>query len=175
MGKEKQTTASFDNVRLFDLVRYMRAELHDEGLITDSEYVAIEMEKGSVKRLEDYDNAQSELSALRKELEGAIRERDACHECWDNFRETVSEVIPDMENAPLFQQGETIVKEISSLRSQLEKAREVLGAVTSTNIQYSRLETDYTYVRIDDLFKAKEFLDGKNFANLESSKSGEAP
>ena len=52
------------NKRLFDLVRYSRAELHEQDLITDEEYSWLladcELNKGggspSPRRLEDYDS-----------------------------------------------------------------------------------------------------------------------
>jgi hypothetical protein len=43
------------NQRLFDLVRFMRAELHGAELITDEEFLMLAKETGAVKRLEDYD------------------------------------------------------------------------------------------------------------------------
>ena len=55
-----------DNKRLFDLVRLMRMELHEEGLITDEEYADLlndDRSKESIKRLESYD----EMKAGRNE------------------------------------------------------------------------------------------------------------
>lgn len=43
------------NLRIYDLVRFMRHELHQEGLITDEEYAELAGDSGSVKRLDDYD------------------------------------------------------------------------------------------------------------------------
>jgi hypothetical protein len=71
------------HVRLFDLVRYMRAELHKADLITDQEYVWLcteaPMAKGagspSPRRLEDYDVLKSELEDAKakiKALRGAL-------------------------------------------------------------------------------------------------------
>lgn len=67
------------NVRLFDLVRYMRKELHEAELITDEEYSWLlsvaefaSCEEGgspSPRRLEDYDD-------LRKKLQEVSKERD---------------------------------------------------------------------------------------------------
>lgn len=61
------------NVRMFDLVRSARSELHEEGLITDSEYswlcaeaeLATSPECGSPspRRLEDYDDLRTKLDA----------------------------------------------------------------------------------------------------------------
>jgi hypothetical protein len=65
------------NVRLFDLVRFMRSELHEAELITDEEYSWLlsesPMTKGkgspSPRRLEDYD----EIRAKMKRMESALR------------------------------------------------------------------------------------------------------
>ncbi len=64
------------NVRMFDLVRYMRAELHDADLITDQEYawlgspMATSHEGGSPspRRLEDYSGLIAERNNLREAL-----------------------------------------------------------------------------------------------------------
>lgn len=55
------------NQRLFDLVRYMRTELHVAGLITDDEYAALAQEHAAVARLEDYDAAIAKI-VLTKEM-----------------------------------------------------------------------------------------------------------
>jgi len=65
------------NVRLFDLVRYMRSELHEAELITEQEYgwlcAEAPMAKGqgspSPRRLEDYD----EIRARMKRMESALK------------------------------------------------------------------------------------------------------
>lgn len=66
------------NVRLFDLVRFMRSELHQADLITDEEYSWLcrsEMAQGpqggspSPRRLEDYDQLQAKCESLRVALE----------------------------------------------------------------------------------------------------------
>ncbi len=64
------------NVRLFDLVRYCRAELHEEGLIDDKEYAWICAEasmnkspsggSASARRLEDYDELKDRIKRLEK-------------------------------------------------------------------------------------------------------------
>jgi hypothetical protein len=73
--------------RLFDLVRYMRSELHEAELITDEEYAWLAAEapmaKGSgspsPRRLEDYDDvranlakADSRIARLEEEI-GSLR------------------------------------------------------------------------------------------------------
>jgi len=61
------------NTRLFDLVRYMRAELHEANLITDAEYTWLCSEapenqgdtgSPSRQRLEDYDELHEKLNKL---------------------------------------------------------------------------------------------------------------
>lgn len=69
------------NVRLFDLVRQMRAELHEDDLITDEEYfwlcggceMATSPEGGSPspRRLEDYDVLSEKLEAMREAIKEA--------------------------------------------------------------------------------------------------------
>ena len=66
------------NVRLFDLVRHMRAELHIQDLITDEEYYWLCSEASmanspdggspSPRRLEDYDKLREENAMLREQL-----------------------------------------------------------------------------------------------------------
>ena len=52
--------------RLLDLVRYMRIELHDAGLITDDEYVALAtMGPESVQRLQTYDHVKRDAARYR--------------------------------------------------------------------------------------------------------------
>jgi hypothetical protein len=67
MDKPKINT----HLRLFDLVRFMRAELHQADLITDEEYAWLCMEapmnqgagSPSPRRLEDYDELRAKLNA----------------------------------------------------------------------------------------------------------------
>lgn len=69
------------NVRLFDLVRYMRSELHQASLITDEEYswlcngceMASSPQSGSPspRRLEDYDVMSEQLEAMREAIKEA--------------------------------------------------------------------------------------------------------
>ena len=63
------------SLRLFDLVRFMRSELHEQNLITDDEYAWLcssEMamsESGgspSPRRLEDYDQLRAELATCKE-------------------------------------------------------------------------------------------------------------
>lgn len=63
---------SISTQRLFDLVRHQRAELHDEGLITDEEYAMLASEQGAVERLETYDELVKERDVLRVALNQAL-------------------------------------------------------------------------------------------------------
>jgi hypothetical protein len=73
------------NTRLFDLVRYMRSELHEADLISDREYgwlvAEAPMAKGggspSPRRLEDYDRTRSALLELLQVVEAAFEWIDA--------------------------------------------------------------------------------------------------
>lgn len=65
------------NQRMWDLIRYQRAELHEAGLITDDEYAELAKDHAAVKRLEDYDKAlieakQSALLKAKKEVYKAV-------------------------------------------------------------------------------------------------------
>jgi hypothetical protein len=66
------------HVRMFDLVRYCRATLHEDGLITDKEYawlcvapMATSPSGGSpsARRLEDYDQLQARIKRLEELVE----------------------------------------------------------------------------------------------------------
>lgn len=70
--------------RLFDLVRYMRSELHEAELIDEDEYAWLcseaELAKGSgspsPRRLEDYDVLKDRM----KRMEAALKPLAACAE-----------------------------------------------------------------------------------------------
>lgn len=54
-------SVAIENQRLLDLVRYCRATLHEDGLITDQEYADLVCEgSDSARRLEDYDDVKQE-------------------------------------------------------------------------------------------------------------------
>jgi hypothetical protein len=75
-----EATETLLNQRLFDLVRYKRSELHEDGLITDEEYATLAQEHGAVKRLEDYDAALAAIRAAAPAPE-AKTERYRCTFC----------------------------------------------------------------------------------------------
>lgn len=60
--------------RLFDLVRYQRAELHQAELISDGEYTSLLADYSSKARLETYDDMRKQLSILRTEYRNALEE-----------------------------------------------------------------------------------------------------
>ncbi|MEO6324787.1 MAG: hypothetical protein ABIT01_05875 [Thermoanaerobaculia bacterium] len=66
-----------DPVRLLDLVRYQRAELHEQGLISDTKYAELLRIKGSPARLEKYaeaiENESKNEAAPRAAKEGEKR------------------------------------------------------------------------------------------------------
>lgn len=57
--------------RAMDLVRYKRAELHDDELITNEEYSDLLQIPGAVARLESYDVMREKVNALEQRVSGA--------------------------------------------------------------------------------------------------------
>ena len=80
------------HVRLFDLVRFMRSELHRADLITDEEYSWLlyeaPMAKGSgspsPRRLDDYDEIRAELKSWQDELSKVMP--DDFKDWWQNSK-----------------------------------------------------------------------------------------
>jgi len=72
------------NTRLFDLVRFCRAGLHEEGLIDDKEYAWLCAEasmnkspsggSASARRLEDYDELKDRIKQLEQALESITKQ-----------------------------------------------------------------------------------------------------
>jgi hypothetical protein len=62
------------NQQIHDLVRFMRTELHQEGLITDEEYVALAGDNSATQRLEDYDRVvqRAKEAAASKRPSGLV-------------------------------------------------------------------------------------------------------
>lgn len=61
--------ALIENERLRDLIRYCRHDLHEEGLITNDEFVAlVEVGAESARRLESYDAMVETIERLHAEL-----------------------------------------------------------------------------------------------------------
>lgn len=99
LGKENEALRA-QRQRLFDLVRYQRAELHQAGLLSDDEYAEIcesgatGTDAGSVARLETYDELRREVEAWRltcKGKEGAYiameKENEALRQKVEELRE----------------------------------------------------------------------------------------
>lgn len=84
------------NQRMWDLVRYMRSELHTANLITDVEYALLAEDHAAVKRLEDYDalrkaarnvpDPEHTVLEFKKWLYGGFRNSE---ECMDRVHELV--------------------------------------------------------------------------------------
>lgn len=72
------------------------------------------------------DESDKDINRLAKEASDSKHEVHACHKCWDNFRDDVCVVIPEMQNAPLFSQAERIVGIITSQRQAMSQMAEAL-------------------------------------------------
>lgn len=58
---------AFPDARLIDLVRYCRAVLHEDGLITDEEYAElVKVGSESARRLETYDELRNKIDLMEK-------------------------------------------------------------------------------------------------------------
>jgi len=72
--KAELAKAQASEDRLFDLVRYQRAELHQEGLVSDEEYASLctggSIGNGAwpVRRLEGYDSIKADLAKAQELL-----------------------------------------------------------------------------------------------------------
>jgi len=69
-----------DNQRQIGLIRYCRAHLHNENLISDEEYAWLLTEEnpGAVKRLEKYDALRARIAELKEEnisIVGMLQQR----------------------------------------------------------------------------------------------------
>ena len=110
------------NTRLFDLVRYMRFELHEAELITDEEYAWIcaeaPMAKGqgspSPRRLEDYDEIRA---AARKLSDAYLRIREKL-DAFDTPRAPTAEQVWEHTEAKL----DELISERETLREDLKTA-----------------------------------------------------
>jgi len=88
------------NVRLFDLVRFMRSELHKQNLITDDEYgwlcsseMAMDKNGGSPspRRLEDYDILRAQTDAWKRCAEELAQEM--CDKCYSEYGKNNSKAL----------------------------------------------------------------------------------
>ena len=99
--------------RLTDLVRYQRAELHDEGLITNAEYARLAQIKGSPARLEGYDAVRYEADRLRAAVTHA------------------AEVVDLLDDAFHGRDGVDVSTELATLSARLRAALTPDGEVQS--------------------------------------------
>lgn len=76
MSEERPATDRANRQRLIDLLRYCRATLHEERLISDGEYAELASDHPAVERLETYDQQRKRIEALERELAEARRQRD---------------------------------------------------------------------------------------------------
>lgn len=79
-----------DTVRMWDLVRYQRYALHEDGLITDEEFTALVEDVGpghSPRRLESYDELRARLTATQQTLARVKHEQDALVVKWRKSHE----------------------------------------------------------------------------------------
>jgi hypothetical protein len=94
------------NVRLFDLVRFMRSELHEADLITDREYgwlcAEAPMAKGqgspSPRRLEDYDEIRSKMRRMEDALRKIAAQRNNRYESTVGIVCNIADAALDSEN-----------------------------------------------------------------------------
>ena len=95
------------NVRLFDLVRFMRAELHEADLITDEEYVWLCAEapmahskqggSPSPRRLEDYDDLHAQLRDMTDQFFGVSQQLAAAQVDSRRLRNALGPVAEKLE------------------------------------------------------------------------------
>jgi hypothetical protein len=91
------------NVRLFDLVRYCRAGLHEEGLIDDKEYAWLCAEASinkspsggspSARRLEDYDQLKDRIKRLEAFVNRFLDPEDLGYAVNKCFRDDAREAL----------------------------------------------------------------------------------
>jgi hypothetical protein len=85
--KERRRVGKLVHTRLFDLVRYMRSELLEAGLITEREYsyvlgedpLAQGVGSPSPRRLEDYDDIRNHLDSLEEASAMAVMNPNKVH------------------------------------------------------------------------------------------------
>ena len=68
-----------------------------------------ELEAANHRFANEQIDLKRQLAQERAKVKAAETERDACHKCWDDFTAKVCTVLPELKNAPLFQQAESIV------------------------------------------------------------------
>lgn len=133
--------------RLFDLVRQQRMELHESGLISDKEYADLAMAKGSVERLETYDELRSELADLNEWKKGmkGIEDHYRVKEQLNNTKEELAKAqarVLDLESNNRYQRGydageksmrEQVKAKCAPLVEALRAVKPIVIAVTDTH------------------------------------------
>lgn len=121
------------NVRLFDLVRYMRSELHAADLITDEEFTWLcadapmaNSDAGgspSPRRLEDYDELRDKIAFLKLRALGAI-EAASKYAAAGNYEEAalVRQDFADKGTIEVFEKMRAKANEVEALRAKLVSA-----------------------------------------------------
>ncbi len=92
---------TFPIQRLFDLVRYARAMLHEDDLITDEEYAMLAGDHPAVARLEEYDDLRVEVERLKRELDvcGYVERTDKLLSQRDDLRAEVARLRGERDEA----------------------------------------------------------------------------
>lgn len=129
--KLEEKAAINTNVRLFDLVRFMRGELHDAGLITNSEYFWLvsnsditESGKGgspSPRRLEDYDELAAKLEQANAKIKNFEQLREGDFKLVRDFAEGVGIKIMASNKLP-GRQWEQFAQGIYDMQAKLAQA-----------------------------------------------------
>ena len=108
---------TFPIQRLFDLVRYARAMLHEDDLITDEEYAMLAGDHPAVARLEEYDDLRVEVERLKRELDvcGYVERTDKLLSQRDEARAQASDYA---------MQDEARVARITELEDEVTRLRD---------------------------------------------------
>jgi len=111
--------------RLFDLVRYMRHELHASDLITDEEYAEIcSWGSESARRLEDYDSIREQLKSKDAEIAELKASRDELLEALKNVSDEAYNYIGygwDRGNESVILAGYICVAHLAIKKAELKK------------------------------------------------------
>lgn len=126
---------------LFDLVRFMRSELHQAELITDEEYswlchgsdMATSPKGGSPsrQRLEDYDELRAELTHLRAESLRLASANDALQKERDGLRDTKDMLWGQLQESR--KQATAAQAAEARLRGEVYTLRKTLGNIQKMN------------------------------------------
>lgn len=126
------TKPAFTNAyaRMWDLVRYKRSDLLDDGLITREEYaclVAAEDDPGSpsARRLESYDEMRQRIKTLTAERDAAVERADGAGANAEALRAAYYEIEKlAWDRGRAYEQLEA---EVAALRAQVRALRAALS------------------------------------------------